>query len=197
MRSYKGYNASIFSRYFTNMKPIILCLIGLIGLMNSATAQETMQFTFIGLVGGNHESVVITSAKDFKMNNVEVLQMDQRTLDTLKIYILRNYMARRCNAAPPKKGITDSVNAVSDIKVTGVDSIPLYFNRDTFTELVFSTMRYLEMMGLKTPTTHAALQHLRYLGHEEFYHSHLVDSPVHVDPYLELKNDSNKWPGRY
>jgi hypothetical protein len=186
MRSCKRYNASKFLRCFSNMKTVIMCLIGLIELMNSATAQETMQFTFIGTVGGNDESVVLTSAKDLKINDAEVLQMDQRTLDTLKIYILRNYLARRGNADFPKKGITDSVNAVSDIKVTGVDSIPLYFKKDTFTELVFSTMRHLEIVGLKTPTIHAALQHLRYLGHEEFYHSHLVD------PHLELKNDSNK-----
>ena len=61
------------------MKTIILSLIGLIGLMSNAIAQETMQFTYIGNAGGNHESVVITTVKDLKMNDVEILLVDQRT----------------------------------------------------------------------------------------------------------------------
>lgn len=73
--------------------------------MNNATAQETMQFAFIGNAGGNHESVVITTAKDLKMNDVEIQHMDQRTFDTLKSYILRNCGEKKGNVAPPKNGL--------------------------------------------------------------------------------------------
>ncbi len=175
-----------------NMKTIILSLIGVIGLLTHATAQETMQFTFIGNAGGNHESLIITSAKDFKMNDVEVLQMDQRTLDTLKIYILRNYREKGGNVALPKNGSTDSLSAQSDIKVTGVDSMPLYFKKYTFSELVFSAMGYFKIVGLKTPTVNFVLERLRFVGGKRFFYRNFVDSPAHADPYLRLKNDSNK-----
>jgi hypothetical protein len=174
------------------MKPIILCLIGLIGLMNSATAQETMQFTFIGNAGGNHESVVITTAKGLKMNDVEILHMGQRTFDTLKAYILHSYREKKGNVAPPKNGTTDSLSAQSDIKVTGVDSTPLYFSKGAFSELVFSAMRYLRTVDLNPLTVNFVLLHLQYLGHERSLHRNFMDSPAHADPYLRLKNDSNE-----
>jgi hypothetical protein len=175
------------------MKSIILSLIGVIGLLLShAAAQENMQFTFIGNVGGNHESVIITSAKDLKMNDVEVLHMDQRTLDTLRTYILRNCTEKGSNDAPQKNGTTDTLNAHGNIKVTGVDSIPLYFNKDAYSELIFSAMRYFKIVGLKTPTVNFVLERLRFVGYKRFFYRDFVDSPAHADPYIRLKNDSNK-----
>jgi hypothetical protein len=166
------------------MKTIILSLIGLMELMNNATAQETMQFTFIGNAGGNHESVVLTSVKDLEMNDVEILLMDHRALDTLRTYILRNYIERKSGVAPPIKTATDSLDALADIKVTGVDLKPLYFSKDAFSELVYLAMRYFEIRGPMPPNMNFALQHLRYLGHEEFLHRHLEDTSVHLDPRL-------------
>jgi hypothetical protein len=174
------------------MKPIILSLIGVIGLLTNATAQETMQFTFIGNAAGKHDSLILTSAKDMNMNDVEVLHVDQRIFDTLKIYILRNWLKKRGNVAPPKNGTTDSLNVPSDIKVTGVDSMPLYFNKDAYFELFLSAMPYLINVGLSTPTVNFVLLRLRYLGHEEFFYRHMVDSPAHENPYPKLKNNSNK-----
>jgi hypothetical protein len=60
------------------MKPIILPRIGLIGLMNGATDQEIIRFTFIGNAGGNHESVVVTTANDFKMKGVQCKLMGEK-----------------------------------------------------------------------------------------------------------------------
>jgi hypothetical protein len=174
------------------MKPIILCLIGVIGLLTKATAQETMQFTFIGNASGNHESVVITTAKGLKMNDVEILLVDQRTLDSIKSYILRYYIEKGGTIAPTKNGTTGSSNPPSDIKVAGVDSTPLYFSKGAFSELVFSAMRYLRTADLNPLTVNFVLLHLQYLGHERFLHRNFIDSPAHADPYLRLKNDSNE-----
>ncbi len=168
------------------MKSIILSLIGVIGLLTNATAQETMQFTFIGTLGGNHESVVTTSAKDLKMNDVEILHLDQKSFDTLKIYILSNYREKRGNVASAKNGTADSLSAHSDIKVTGVDSIPLYFEKYAFSELVFSAIGYFRTIGLKTPAVNFVLVRLRYLGHGEAFYRHLIDSPAHADPHPKL-----------
>jgi hypothetical protein len=174
------------------MKPIILPLIGVLGLMlTNATAQETMQFAFIGNTGGNHESLIITSAKDLKMNDVEVLLVDQRTFDTLKTYILRNYREKGGNVASPKNGSTDSLSAQSDIKVTGVDSMPLYFKKYAFSELVYSAMEYFKIVGLKTPTVNFVLERLRFVGGKRFFYRDFVDSPAHADPYLKLKDKPN------
>jgi hypothetical protein len=150
-----------------------------------------MQFTFIGNAGGNHESVIITSAKGLKMNDVEILLVDQRTLDTIKSYILRYYIEKSGNVAPTKNGTTDTLNLLSDIKVTGVDSIPLYFNKDAFSELVYSAMRYLRTVDLNPSTVNFVLRHLLYLGHEKLFHRDFVDSPAHADPYLKLKDKPN------
>ena len=88
--------------------------------------------------------------------------------------------------------MTDSPNPLSDIKVAGVDSIPLYFSKDAFSELVFSAMRYLKTVNLNPPTVNFVLLHLQYLGHKRFLHRDFVDSPAHDDRSLRLKNDSNK-----
>jgi hypothetical protein len=174
------------------MKLTILSLIEVVGLIfTNAAAQETMQFTFIGNAGGTHESVIITSVKDLKMNDVEELLVDQRILDTLKSCILRYYIEKRGNVAPTKNGTIDSLNPLSDIKVTGVDSIPLYFNKEAFSELVFSAMRYLRSVNLNHSTVNFVLARLQYLGHEKFFYRDFVDSSRHVDPYLKLKDKSN------
>lgn len=151
-----------------------------------------MQFKFIGNAGGNHESLIITSEKNLKMNDVEILHLDQKSFDTLKIYILRNSFEQRGKVASPKNRTTDSLSAQSDIKVTGVDSIPLYFKKYAFSELVFSAIGYFRTIGLKTPAVNFVLVRLRYLGYGEVFYRHLIDSPAHADPYLRLKNDSNK-----
>lgn len=149
------------------------------GLMvRHAAAQEKMEFTFIGNAGGSHESVVMTSAKGLKMKNAEILCLDQRRIDTLRNYILRDYR---------EKG----GNVPGDVRVAGVGSKLMYFSKGSFSELVFSAIRYFKSLSLITPTVYNALLHLRYLGHEEFFHRHLQDSPVKLDPYLKLKDKPN------
>ena len=161
------------------MKWILLFLVGMTGLMvRHAAAQGKMEFTFLGNEGGNHESVVMTSAKDLKWKNAEILCLDQRRLDSLRNYILRVYREY-------------GGNVPGDVRVTGVGSKLMYFDKDSFSELVFSSIRYFKSSDLITPTVYNALLHLRYLGHEEFFHRHLQDSPVMVDPYLKLKDKPN------
>jgi hypothetical protein len=167
--------------------PVLLC-----GFINIAIGQHNIQFIYIGGYSGNDQSVVLTSVKDLKMNDVEILLIDHRTLDTLRAYILRNYMEWRTRVAPPINTTTDTLNALGGIKVIGVDLNPLYFSKDAFSELVFSAMRYLRTVDLNHSTVNFVLLHLKYLGQERFLHRDVVDSSAHADPYLRLKNDSNK-----
>lgn len=132
---------SLKQKMFSNMKPIILCVIGVLGLLTKASAQEIMQFTFIGSVGGTHDTVILTSTKDLKMKDVEVRYMDQRTFETLKAYILRNWLEKRGKVAPPKNGTTDSFDAHRDIEVTGVNSTPLYFSKAAYFEIFYRPSR--------------------------------------------------------
>ena len=150
-----------------------------------------MQFTFIGNAGGNHESLIVTSAKNSQTNEAEILHLDQKSLDTLKSYILRNSFEQR-GKFTSKKATTDSLYAHRDIEVLGVDSIPLYFEKDAFSELVFSAMEYLKIVGLKTPAVNFVLERLRFVGYKRFFYRDFVDSPAHAGPYLWLKHDSNK-----
>jgi hypothetical protein len=82
--------------------------------------------------------------------------------------------------------MTDTFNDLSDIKVTGVDSMPMFFSKDAFSDLASSAPRYFQNMGQLTPAMEFALLHLRYLGHEDFLYRHLEDSPRHVDSHPPL-----------
>lgn len=176
------------------MKAIFFFLIG-IGLMSTnASAQEVMQFNFIGNVGGSPDSIIITSVQEFKMNGVEVVQMDNGIVDSLRRYILQKYSEGRSSVAPTKTTVTDTLKGRTYIKVTGVDSMPLYITKDAFSKLVFSAMQYFNYLG---PTTSRvlrfALLRLKYMGQERFFHHDwIMDSSAHVDPNLRLKHDSNK-----
>ncbi|HEV2478065.1 MAG TPA: hypothetical protein VGS79_00310 [Puia sp.] len=171
------------------MKAILFFLIA-VGLMSAnASAQEIMQFTFIGNAGGSPDSIIVTSVQEFKMNGVEVVHMDNRIVDSLRRYILQKYSEGRSGVASAKDTVNETLNALTYIKVTGVDSMPLYFSKKAFSDLVFSAMRYFDYTG---PTTSRvlrfALLRLEYLGQERFFHhSWIMDSSARVDPRLRVK----------
>ena len=171
------------------MKATIFSLIAIIGLiLPSASAQQTMQFTFIGNAGGTHDSIIITSVEEFRMKDVEVEHMDYQTVDTLRTYILRNYGKRSSSGTPQKNTMTARLSAHTDIKVTGVDSTPLYFSMDEFSELISSAMRNFNYAGPTTPTLRFALRRLQFLGQERFFYRNIImDSSARVDPRLQLK----------
>src|SRR5579872_203579 len=110
------------------MKAILLSVIETVGLIfMNASAQDTIQFTFIGKVGGDPDTVIITSVKEFKMEGIQVVHIGDRTLDSLKTYILWNYRGRKDRVASPNNTTADTLDSVREIKITGIYSMPLYF----------------------------------------------------------------------
>ena len=182
------------------MKKFSLILFAMVcTMLTKLVAQESIQFSFIGKVGGKyeslfaerHESIVITTGENWRKSDTEMVPMDRRAFDTLKSCLLHKYAESKRSSNPQNNIESDSLKSSADIKVTGIDSEPWYFSKGAFSELVRSCSRHFDIVGLMTPNVRGAFLHLRWLGDEYFLHRHEKD-PVFIDTsinYLAIPND--------
>jgi hypothetical protein len=166
------------------MKLILLLLpVLLFGFVRIAAGQQNVQFIYIGSYPDNHEDVLITSAdfrgdylrgKDSRLT--KMYYTNQRTLDTLKSYILRNNWIKRSDTSKRENDKIDTGKLSDAYKIMGADAYPLYFKGKDCVKLFITIMRDLTNVGLGKTSVYNAMNHLFFQSDVEYLHRDMIDA---------------------
>jgi hypothetical protein len=172
--------------------PVLLC-----GFINISLGQQNIQFIYIGSTPDNYQDVLISSATfqgDYIKGNdrrlTKIYYTNQRTLDSVKAYILRSSWVKRSDTSEREKSEVDTVKLIHAFKIVGVETYPLYVKGKDCSDLFISTMRHLIIVNLGNTSAYSAMDQLMVECNEKFWNrnSNPPQSQSNEGPYRRIED---------
>jgi hypothetical protein len=184
------------------MKLIILMFALLCGWAKITLGQRNIQFIYVGSGKVDHDSVVIGSMHFpggySGSKHLKVYYTDQRTLDTLRSYILHSNFVKESHSSRNENYGIDTLKLLDVYKIIGVAENPLYVDGIVCFKLFLSTTRYLNYVGLENTTGWNAMSDMMFQCHKGFLHRNeiresdrQIDMPRMVDTPRNLAKSNH------
>jgi hypothetical protein len=162
----------------------LLPLVFLAGFARIAEGQQNIQFIYIGSDPRGTKEVLLTSGAfqgDYLVgedsHRAKIYYVDQRTLDTIRSYILQSNLVKRSDTSKSQIDKVDTVKFLDAYKIIATEPDTLYVKGKDCEGLFVSTWQHLAGLGLINTPGFNAMQYLMFQCYVEAWHRDLILGP--------------------